>query len=188
MARYQGSFLSLILAIFVAVPASAKPQWRDSDSVRTRRALAQADPGQCAGAHPLCRHFYLQGRFSKAFFAGSPEAGPACAAMLASEGGAVPPALGAKACAALIRKDISGACALLRGGVAVSSAFTLKSCEDDFRMFLGVDGACVKIPDDARGLCRGIAVLRRSGNPGGEVACRKDPWCRALQGKTGDAP
>lgn len=182
MPRYQGLFSALILAAFVAAPAAAERPWRESDSIRTRRALALVDPGQCGGAHRLCRHFYLQGRFSKAFFTGSPEAAPACEAMLASEGGAIPADLGAKACAALIRKDIPGACALLRGGVTESAEFTLKTCEDDFRMFLGEDGACRNIPGDARGLCRGIAALRRIGTPGGEDACLREPWCRALQG------
>ena len=104
--------------------------------------------------------------------------------MFAAEGGVIAASLGAKACAALMRKDVPETCALLRGGVKESPAFTLKTCEEDLRMFLGESGACLKIPADARGLCRGIAALRRIKTPAGADACRRDPYCRALQGES----
>jgi len=180
MVAYQGSLLALILAV---CPAAAAPPWREADSLLTRRALALDDAAQCGNGHPLCRHFYLQGRFSKALFARSAQTQSSCEAMFASEGGAITAELGARACGALVRRDLPKACALLRGGVKESADFTLKTCEDDFRMFLGEAGACLKMPADAQGLCRGIAALRRIKTAAGASACRREPYCRALQGE-----
>lgn len=185
MPGYQGLLVFLAVASFsplsAAEPAAASRAWTDADSLRTCRALALSDPRQCdaPGAHTLCGHFYLQGVFAKAALSRSPRAQRACEAVFASEGGAVPATLGAKACASLIRRKYSEGCALLRAEVKDSASFSLKTCEDDFRMFLGEDGACVKMPADAQDFCRGVAALRAKT----KGACRREPYCRALSGE-----
>ncbi len=158
---------ALALCFFSPVFAAG---WTDGDSLKTCRALALSDPSQCAGAHPLCGHFYLQGVFAKE------RTQKACEAMLASEHGAIAAPAGAKACAALVRRKPAKACAILRAEVKDTPSFSLKTCDDDFRMFLGEPGVCAKMPADAQDFCRGVAALRRKKKD----LCLAEPYCRAL--------
>lgn len=138
------------------------------------RALTARDPALC-GATPNCRQFYHQALFSKAFVAGAGDARARCLTMFAQEDGAIPSKTAKAACGKLLKSDVKGACTALRAGARQSKDFTLKDCETELAMLLGDGRVCPKIPEDARGLCEGIAALKS-----GE-GCAEQPYCAALR-------